>query len=88
MNYRVLPNDEFDRDLAKLNARTQERVLRRALRLVSDPRGAGTKQLQGASGERSARVGDYRILYEIDEDEQVVYLTAVDLRDRIYRRIR
>ncbi len=88
MNYRVLPTPDFDRDLAKLDVRTQERIMLRALRLVADPRGSGTKQLQGRPIRWSMRVGQYRVIFRIVEDEEIVYLTGIDLRDRIYRRIR
>lgn len=60
----------------------------RALRLVADPRGAGAKQLQGHPKHWSLRVGRYRIIYSINDDDAVVYLRRIDLRDRAYRRIR
>ncbi|MGC5249055.1 type II toxin-antitoxin system RelE family toxin, partial [Gordonia sp. DT219] len=40
--------------------------------LASDPRPSGCIQLKGGGGEFRIRVGDYRIIYDIQDDELVV----------------
>lgn len=37
-------------------------------------------------GKRSARRGDFRVIYEIDEENEVVTIIAVDHRSSVYRR--
>ncbi|HYV02750.1 MAG TPA: type II toxin-antitoxin system RelE/ParE family toxin [Actinomycetota bacterium] len=37
-------------------------------------------------GRYSARLGDYRIVYRIDEDERVVQILLIDRRDDVFRR--
>jgi mRNA-degrading endonuclease RelE of RelBE toxin-antitoxin system len=38
------------------------------------------------AGKRSARRGDFRIIYEIDDAARVVTIVAVDHRSDVYRR--
>ena len=37
------------------------------------------------TGKRSARRGDFRVIYEIDDDERVVTIIAIDHRSDVYR---
>lgn len=45
---------------------------------------AGELRLELA-GKRSARRGDFRIIYEVDDDERVVTIIAIDHRSDVYR---
>lgn len=54
--------------------------------LVSNPHRVGKQLLlQPYQGTRSARRGTYRVLYEIDDDQHVVTVTAVEHRGDVYR---
>ena len=77
-----------ERGLKRLGHEDRRRVSNRIDRLLIDPRGPGTKQLRGRPIQFSARVGNYRIIYEIDSGAEIVSITDIDLRDRVYRRIR
>jgi mRNA-degrading endonuclease RelE of RelBE toxin-antitoxin system len=37
-----------------------------------------------AQGRRVARVGDWRIIYRVDESERIVFVMAIDHRSKIY----
>ncbi len=52
--------------------------------LAQNPRPAGSIQLKGETGYR-VRVGDYRILYEIDDMTERVIIYRVKHRREIYR---
>jgi mRNA interferase RelE/StbE len=54
-------------------------------RLSDDPRPPDSKKLEGGVG-RSLRVGQYRVLYEIDEDAKQVIVYRVKHRREVYRR--
>ncbi|MCK4341380.1 MAG: type II toxin-antitoxin system RelE/ParE family toxin [Phycisphaerae bacterium] len=66
--------------------RTFERVAQAILRLEHDPRPAGSKKLRGVQDYR-LRVGQYRILYSVDDPERVVVVFAVGHRRDVYRGI-
>ncbi len=53
--------------------------------LLDAPRRVG-KPLRGdLAGLHSARVGGYRVIYEIDEDTESVTVFAIDHRSDVYR---
>ena len=49
------------------------------------PRPNGAKKLVGGNGEWRVRTGDYRIVYEIDDQVLLVLVVAVGHRREIYR---
>lgn len=53
--------------------------------LCGIPFGSHSKQLTNAGGERSARVGNWRIVYFVDEANQVVEVDAIGPRGEVYR---
>jgi mRNA interferase RelE/StbE len=54
--------------------------------LVAEPRPAAAKMITGAHGVLRIRVGDYRVLYTIDEDELIVLVLDAGHRSEIYGR--
>jgi mRNA interferase RelE/StbE len=65
------------KELESLPARLQVRILRAAEALVDDPRPRGCKKLKGSEDAYRIRVGDYRVVYEIHDDEVVVLIIRV-----------
>ena len=53
--------------------------------LGEDPRPMGYIQLKGRSGYR-IRVGNYRIIYEINDDELLVLVVEIGDRKEIYKK--
>lgn len=53
--------------------------------VAADPRQAGKRLLGELEGLRSARRGDYRVIYEIHEGEQLVVVHRVQHRRDVYR---
>ena len=72
------------RALAKLDRAVQRRISRRIDRLATDPR-SGAVKLRGADDVWRARVGDYRILYVIEDQRLVVVVVRVAHRREAYR---
>lgn len=53
--------------------------------LVADPRRLGKPLRDDFSGEWSARRGSYRILYRIDESDELIIVTRIGHRGDVYR---
>jgi mRNA interferase RelE/StbE len=53
--------------------------------LADDPRPPGAQKLAGRDDYR-IRVGDYRIVYAVDDDEQLVLVARIAHRREVYRR--
>jgi mRNA interferase RelE/StbE len=75
-------------------ARTYHRRLHNPLRdrvagaidgLANDPRPPGTAKLVGRDDYR-IRVGDYRIVYAVDDDARLVLIARIAHRREVYRR--
>lgn len=74
-----------DRDLEQLDPQVKQRVLTAIARLVSDPRSAELRKLKGRPESR-LRVGDWRVILELDVDERTIIIERVLPRGRAYDR--
>jgi mRNA interferase RelE/StbE len=83
--YTLLIKRSAERDLRRLPRAFFERVNERILSLRDDPRPHGVRKLAGALEGWRIRAGDYRILYQIDDDAQTVTLVRVKHRREAYR---
>jgi mRNA interferase RelE/StbE len=83
--YALLIKRSAERDLRRLPSTLFERVNERILALRDDPRPHGVRKLVGALEGWRIRVGDYRILYQIDDDAQTVTVVRVKHRRDVYR---
>jgi mRNA interferase RelE/StbE len=87
MRYRLFYLPGAEKDVRALPAGVAERVRRAVERLGEDPRLG--KRLSGELAPWwSYRVGDYRIVYEVRNDELVVLVVMVGHRRAIYERAR
>jgi mRNA interferase RelE/StbE len=62
------------------------RILRTLASLEQDPRPPGARQLAGSDGLWRVRVGDYRVIYSIEDGRLVVIVVRVGQRREVYRR--
>lgn len=84
MTYRLLLLPRAQKELARLQRDTYER-LRTAIRsLAEEPRPSGCNKLSGREGWR-IRVGDFRVIYEIEDASRTVTLLHVGHRRDVYR---
>ena len=84
MSYRVLLRRGARRQLSRLPATGYSRALLAIRRLGDDPRPAGSLKLTDREAWR-IRVGDCRVIYEIDDQTQTVTVLRVLHRKDSYR---
>jgi mRNA interferase RelE/StbE len=60
------------------------RIDRKIGSLALDPRPAGSKKLRGYKDYWRVRVGDWRVVYEIDDPRKTVTITRVAHRREVY----
>ena len=60
------------------------RVYAKLEALANEPRPPGVKKLRGAANSYRVRIGDWRILYEIDDRKRLVDVAAVRHRSKAY----
>lgn len=73
------------RALRKLDRLAIARIKEATEALRGEPRPAGAKMLTGMHGVLRIRVGDYRVLYTIDDDKLVVLVVDAGHRRQIYQ---
>lgn len=86
LGYSVLIKRSAEKETDRLPSSTFKRVAQAILNLERDPRPKGSKRLRGAKDYR-LRVGEYRILYSVDDDARLVEVIAVGHRRKVYRNI-
>ncbi|MBI4441779.1 MAG: type II toxin-antitoxin system RelE/ParE family toxin [Acidobacteria bacterium] len=84
MAYRLEFTAGAARQFRKLSKQVQARLAPQINALVNSPRPAGSKKLKGTEGCR-LRVGDYRVLYEIQDNASRILIVSVGHRREVYR---
>jgi mRNA interferase RelE/StbE len=82
--YRLYLLRPAERELGGLPSALKARVERAIMRLAENPRPRSARKLQGDIGWR-LRVGDYRVIYHIDDEAREVTVVGVRHRRDVYR---
>jgi mRNA interferase RelE/StbE len=72
-------------ELERLPSSVGRRVLEHIEHLTKAPRPAGVIKLQGNKNLWRIRVGDYRVIYSIDDDARIVDISVIRHRRDAYR---
>ena len=84
MAYTLLLKRSAERELERLSLVLHDRIVTHLIHLKDDPRPTGVKKLQAREGYR-LRVGDYRILYTIDDSARTIEVFSIAHRRDVYR---
>ncbi len=84
MPYRLRATGRALRELKTLPPRIEGRLRDAIEDLAHEPRPPGCKKLRGGTGWR-VRVGDYRVIYQVDDSARVVIVLRAGHRRDIYR---
>ena len=84
MVYKVVFRDEARKAFERLDRAVREQVGRAIDRLADNPRPGQATQLVGDPRTWRVRAGDWRILYEIRDDEIMVLILDVKRRSKAY----
>lgn len=84
--YRILLTKSADKTLRKLPRNTAQRIRRSLDDLATNPYAEhlDVTRLQNRPGYR-LRVGDWRVIYEIENDELMILVLRVGSRGEVYR---
>jgi mRNA interferase RelE/StbE len=85
VNYSVRLKRSAEKDLERIPDDTKRRVVEHITMLAREPRPRGCKKLKGQEDYR-VRVGDYRIVYSIDDNIHTVEILAIPNRREVYRK--
>ncbi|TAE88263.1 MAG: type II toxin-antitoxin system RelE/ParE family toxin [Verrucomicrobia bacterium] len=82
-SYKISIKRSAAKELEKIVLADRRRIIEKIRELASDPRPHGCKKLSGQEKYR-LRQGDYRILYEIHDDELIIVLVKIGHRRDVY----
>ena len=86
MSYQVEIAPAAQRDVKRLPPEVVRKVDAVIVELEQNPRPHGCTKLEGSEDEYRVRVGDYRILYVIDDKAKLVTIARVRHRREAYRK--
>jgi mRNA interferase RelE/StbE len=81
--YTVLILPSAQKQLSKLPNAIATRIEDKLLELEQDPRPPGCKKLKGRDAWR-IRIGDYRVIYEINDGQLIVTVITIGHRREVY----
>jgi mRNA interferase RelE/StbE len=87
MRYRIVLTRSAIKELAGLPLKTHDQVISQLRGLEENPRGFGSEKLTAINAYK-LRVGNYRIVYEINDPEKEVRVVMVNDRKQVYRKLR
>ena len=85
-NFEIRFKESVARDLRQLPNRDIERILKRIHKLQKEPRPTGCEKLSTQERFR-VRQGNYRIIYEVDDENQIVIVYKVGHRREVYKQL-
>jgi mRNA interferase RelE/StbE len=86
MNYTIIVPKTVQKQLDALPNDVHERIAIKIQQLAEEPRPAGVVKMKGSDNEYRIRIGDYRVRYEINDEELILLLLQCKHRRDVYRR--
>lgn len=85
MNYQITFGRTARKELQKLEETVLYKIFPKIEMLGDNPKPVGCRKLQSYENLWRIRVGDYRVLYTIEESEKLVDIVAVRHRKEAYK---
>ena len=86
--YKIIFKPSVEKDLLGLPKAVVERVVKRIEDLRTEPFPPGCVRLEAAERLFRVRIGDYRVVYEVDGKAKLITVHYVRHRRDVYRHIR
>ena len=84
-NYRLAFTESAEKELSRLPDSAVQRIAARIEKLADNPRPSGCKKLKGGVKEWRIRIGDYRVIYTIEDARKAVDVTRIAHRKEVYK---
>lgn len=85
--YRIVLTRSATKELAALPAKAHDSIVKHLRQLESNPRSSGADKLTGIEAYK-LRVGNYRVVYKIDDRSKEIEVVIIDDRKQVYQRLR
>jgi mRNA interferase RelE/StbE len=85
MPYELYIERRAEKDLKKLETALFSEIVAKIKGLVDNPHPQGSKKIAGSHNDWRIRIGNYRVLYEIDNKTKKIKIMRVKHRREVYR---
>ena len=85
MPYRLFIRRSAEKEIASLSIDLRNRVIERVRTLATTPRPIGCIKLSSEDRAWRIRIGDYRVVYAVNDSEHIVEIRTVAHRRDVYR---
>lgn len=85
MIYTILLKPAAERERRKLPSNIRMRIDQDLLGLETNPRPLGVSKLAGGNNRWRIHVGDYRVIYAIEDDTRLITVLRIAHRREVYR---
>ena len=83
--FKILLRESAERDFKKINPQYTQKIFKKIEALGHNPRPPGCQKLVSTEKTYRIRIGDYRVLYQIDDKEKSILISYVRHRKDVYR---
>ncbi len=83
--YEIYIERKAERDLKKLELDIFHRIILNIKTLSKNPKPPGSRKITGSKNDWRIRVGNYRIIYEVDDRAKTVKVMRIRHRRDVYR---
>ena len=83
--FRVTIKRSAERELRRIDRPVVPRIVSAIHSLADEPRPAGCRKLVGSESEFRIRIGDYRVVYAIDDEAQEINVQRIRHRKDAYQ---
>lgn len=84
MVYKISIKPTALKDLDSLPDKEVKKIAKRLLQLKENPRPIGVQKLSSDEGYR-IRIGNYRILFEVNDESQIIFVYRIKHRKDVYK---
>ena len=80
MTYQVVVEKRAEKELSKLPPNLYPRIINAIVELGNNPRPRGCRKLEGYANHYRIRIGDYRVIYTIED--KILYVQVIGIANR------
>jgi len=85
--YKVRYQKQAGRQLFRMSRNVAQRILAKIDVIAAAPHAKhpNTTRLRGRDGDLRLRVGDWRVIYSLNDEQKVMLVAKIDQRGQVYR---
>jgi mRNA interferase RelE/StbE len=83
-SYSIIVARPAQKEIKSLDQGVRERILPALRALAVEPRPSGCRKLVGAQNRWRIRVGDYRVIYTVNDADHIIEIIIVRHRSKAY----